>query len=99
MTGGLFGFCRRFAESSIREYQEWSMGTMADQGIVDKPSDHSVDQTVEKLQGILQAKGVKLFALIDHSGEAEKVGMKNASDQAVDLRKPQSWNAFEAGSS
>jgi len=45
-------------------------------GIVDTPSHHSVDQTVEKLKQILQAKGVTLFALIDHSGEAEKVGMK-----------------------
>jgi uncharacterized protein (DUF302 family) len=46
------------------------------EGIVSIPGNHSVDQTVEKLKGILQAKGVTLFALIDHSGEAEKVGMK-----------------------
>ena len=45
-------------------------------GIVDIPSNHSVDQTVEKLRAILEAKGVSLFALIDHSGEAKKVGMK-----------------------
>ena len=45
-------------------------------GIINLPSDHSVDETVKKLQGILQAKGVTLFALVDHSGEAEKVGMK-----------------------
>ena len=45
-------------------------------GIVDIPSNHSVDQTVEKLRAILAAKGVSLFALIDHSGEAKKVGMK-----------------------
>lgn len=45
-------------------------------GIVDIPSSHSVDETVEKLKGILQTKGVALFALVDHSGEAEKVGMK-----------------------
>jgi uncharacterized protein (DUF302 family) len=44
-------------------------------GIIDKLSNHSVDQTVEKLTNILQSKGVTLFALIDHSGEAEKVGM------------------------
>jgi uncharacterized protein (DUF302 family) len=47
-----------------------------DSGIVTKASNHSVDQTVEKLKAILQAKGVALFALVDHSGEAEKVGMK-----------------------
>jgi len=45
-------------------------------GIVDIPSKHSVDETVEKLKGILEAKGVTLFALVDHSGEAEKVGLK-----------------------
>jgi len=48
----------------------------AAKGIVDKPSNHSVDQTVDKLKNILQAKGVALFALVDHSGEAAKVGMK-----------------------
>ena len=50
--------------------------TAPNKGIVDKPSSHSVDQTVEKLKNILQAKGITLFALVDHSGEAEKVGMK-----------------------
>ena len=45
-------------------------------GLIDTPSNHSVDETVKKLAAILQAKEVTLFALIDHSGEAEKVGMK-----------------------
>lgn len=45
-------------------------------GIVDVPSNHSVDETVEKVKGILEAKGITLFALVDHSGQAEKVGMK-----------------------
>ena len=45
-------------------------------GIVTIPSNHTVDQTVENLQALLQSKGITLFALIDHSGEAEKVGLK-----------------------
>jgi uncharacterized protein (DUF302 family) len=45
-------------------------------GIIHKPSNHSVDQTLGKLQAFLQVKGIAVFALIDHSGEAEKVGMK-----------------------
>jgi len=45
-------------------------------GIVDIHSNHSVDETVDKLKGILQAKGVTLFAFVDHSGEADRVGMK-----------------------
>jgi uncharacterized protein (DUF302 family)/uncharacterized membrane protein YidH (DUF202 family) len=45
-------------------------------GVIDIPSNHSVDQTVDKLKAILQSKGVTLFALVDHSGEAEKAGLK-----------------------
>jgi uncharacterized protein (DUF302 family) len=45
-------------------------------GLIDTPSNHSVDETVKKLKGILQAKGITLFALVDHSGEAAKAGMK-----------------------
>jgi uncharacterized protein (DUF302 family) len=52
------------------------MATAANNGIVDKRSKHSVEQTVEALTNILKSKGVAVFALIDHSGEAEKVGLK-----------------------
>jgi uncharacterized protein (DUF302 family) len=49
---------------------------VANNGIVNQPSKHSVDDTLDKLQNILEAKGIAVFALIDHSGEAAKVGMK-----------------------
>jgi uncharacterized protein (DUF302 family) len=45
-------------------------------GIITQASNHPVEQTVEAIQRLLQARGVTLFALIDHSGEAEKVGLK-----------------------
>ena len=45
-------------------------------GLVDMPSRHSVDETVGKLEKILEAKGISLFTVIDHSGEAAKAGMK-----------------------
>src|SRR6516225_7093597 len=51
------------------------MTQSAPNGIVEIPSDHTVDEVVNKLKAILEAKGVTLFALVDHSGEAEKVGM------------------------
>jgi uncharacterized protein (DUF302 family) len=47
-----------------------------DNGVKSIPTNHSVDQAVERLKDILAAKEVTLFALIDHSGEAEKAGMK-----------------------
>ena len=52
------------------------MPSTRDNGIVTQPGNHSLDDTVEKLNEILQARGVTLFAVIDHSGEAAKVGMK-----------------------
>ena len=45
-------------------------------GIVNEPSNHSVDETVERLKTILQASGAVLFGLVDHSGKAEKVGLE-----------------------
>jgi uncharacterized protein (DUF302 family) len=45
-------------------------------GIVEIPSNHSVDQTVQKLEGILKARGVQLFVIVDHSGEAQRAGFK-----------------------
>jgi uncharacterized protein (DUF302 family) len=54
--------------------EAWPM--QKEEGIIKIPSHHSVDETVDKLETILKSKGVTLFALIDHSGEAEKVGLK-----------------------
>jgi uncharacterized protein (DUF302 family)/uncharacterized membrane protein YidH (DUF202 family) len=67
------------SHSEIR--QELTMASAANasvtnSGIVNLASHHSVEQTVAKLTAILQSKGVTLFALVDHGGEAEKVGMK-----------------------
>ena len=44
-------------------------------GIIDERSQHSVEQTVEGVTALLHAKGATLFALVDHSGEAAKIGM------------------------
>jgi uncharacterized protein (DUF302 family) len=46
------------------------------QGIVSKQSRYSVDETVEHFRAILHEKGIKLFAIIDHAGEAASVGIE-----------------------
>jgi uncharacterized protein (DUF302 family) len=51
------------------------MTTITETGIQSLPSAHSVDETAVRLQELFKAKGITLFALVDHSGEAEKVGM------------------------
>jgi uncharacterized protein (DUF302 family) len=58
-------------------------------GIVTVPSRHSVDQTVDKLEELLRAKGVKLFTLVDHSGEAEKAGMRMPPTKLLIFGNPQ----------
>ena len=57
-------------------------------GIVRTLSTHSVDETLEKLQQALRAKGVTIFALIDHSGEAAKVGLKMPATQLLIFGNP-----------
>jgi len=52
------------------------MSLYSTSGIITIPTTHTVDQAVEKLKALLDAKGVTLFAVIDHSGEAEKAGLK-----------------------
>jgi uncharacterized protein (DUF302 family) len=61
-----------------------------EEGIVKIPSHHSVDETVDKLKTILKSKGVTLFALVDHSGEAEKVGIKMSPTKLLIFGNPKS---------
>jgi uncharacterized protein (DUF302 family) len=60
-------------QSTVSEERPVTPGT--NNGIIDKQSHHAVDQTVEALETILQSKGVTLFAVADHSGEAARAGM------------------------
>jgi uncharacterized protein (DUF302 family) len=46
------------------------------EGIKSHLSRHSVDETVSKLQSLLSEKGIKLFCLVDHSGEATAAGLQ-----------------------
>src|ERR1700691_2680022 len=61
---------------------------MALNGIVSLPCHQSVDATVEKLKMILQAKNVRLFALVDHSGEAKKAGMQMPNTKLLIFGNP-----------
>ncbi len=44
-------------------------------GLKTIPSRHSVDETVVKVVNLLREKKIKLFAVIDHSGEAKQAGL------------------------
>ena len=46
------------------------------EGILNLPTNASVDETISRLQSTLQENGVQIFALIDHSGEAKRAGIE-----------------------
>ena len=50
--------------------------TTEQNGLVNVLSSHSVDDTVAKLEAMLREKQVKIFAVIDHSGEAKLAGLE-----------------------
>jgi uncharacterized protein (DUF302 family) len=57
-------------------------------GVVTIESKHTVDETVEKLKSILAAKGVTLFAVVDHGGEAAKAGLAMPNTKLVIFGNP-----------
>lgn len=66
---------RSSTSSNAATREEIPMQPATDNGVKKIASNHSVDETVERLKTILQNKGVMLFALVDHSGEAQKIGL------------------------
>jgi len=64
------------------------MASASDKGIIDRPSRRSVDETVDALKELLHAKGVPLFAIIDHSGEAAKAGLRMAPTKLLIFGNP-----------
>jgi len=48
-------------------------------GITDVASRHSVAQSLDRLESILKAKGITVFARIEHSAEAAKFGLSMRS--------------------
>jgi uncharacterized protein (DUF302 family) len=61
---------------------------MQGNGVLQVASKYSVDATVQRLESVLAERGIRVFALIDHSGEAEKVGMKMRPTKLVIFGNP-----------
>ena len=64
------------------------MSTSQENGTVHLGSPYSVPETLKRLESILQSRGLTVFARIDHSGEAEKVGMKMHPTQLIIFGSP-----------
>jgi uncharacterized protein (DUF302 family) len=63
------------ARQHFKDIKGASMEPDTNFGIAERPSNYSVEQTMDRLKNALQSKGISLFAVIDHSGEAERVGI------------------------
>jgi uncharacterized protein (DUF302 family) len=57
-------------------------------GLVTVASHYSVEDTVNRMQAAFAEKGLQVFAVIDHSGEAEKVGLKMRPTKVVIFGSP-----------
>ena len=57
-------------------------------GLIQVASHYSVDETVKRLEAAFVEKALQVFALIDHSGEAEKVGLKMRPTKVLIVGSP-----------
>ena len=64
------------------------MASLPDNGLIHLRSPYSVPETLKRLQSVLQAKNLDVFARVDHSGEAEKVGLKMRPTQLIVFGSP-----------
>ena len=64
------------------------------QGVVTLPTAGTVAEALERLLGVLKARGVKVFAVIDHSGEAARVGEHLPDTKLVIFGNPSAGTAL-----
>jgi uncharacterized protein (DUF302 family) len=64
------------------------MDAMLGNGMVHIRSHYSVRETLQRLESVLHTHGLTIFGRIDHSGEAEKVGLKMRPTQVLIFGSP-----------
>jgi uncharacterized protein (DUF302 family) len=64
------------------------MPPLPENGLIHVSSPYSVAETVQRLESILRAKNLLIFARIDHSGEAAKVGLAMRPTQLIIFGSP-----------
>ncbi len=74
---------------SIVTHQAGDGGGLVSNGLVTKTSPRSVPDTVSRLSELVAAKGMKLFAVIDHSGEAMAGGLDLRDTKVVVFGSPE----------
>lgn len=64
------------------------MASLPDNGLVHVRSPYSVAETLRRLESVLKAKNLSVFARVDHSGEAAKVGLAMRPTQLIIFGSP-----------
>jgi uncharacterized protein (DUF302 family) len=65
------------------------MASLPDNGLIHLKSPYSVPETLKRLESVLQGRNLTVFARVDHSGEAEKAGLKMRPTQLIVFGSPQ----------
>jgi uncharacterized protein (DUF302 family) len=79
---------RRVSALNLFKTQEALMPAIPENGVVRIASQHSVAKTVAKLESLLRARNVELFAIVDHSGAAESAGLKMPNTKLLIFGNP-----------
>ncbi len=66
----------------------------AGSNVVTKPSRYSVPETIDRIEQAVTAKGMKVFARIDHGGEAKNVGLTMQPTQLLIFGNPKGGTAL-----
>jgi uncharacterized protein (DUF302 family) len=77
-----------FSDGCFSGFLENAMAN--ENGLIQVASHYSVDETVKRLEAAFVEKALQVFALIDHSGEAEKVGLKMRPTKVLIVGSPKS---------
>ena len=66
------------------------MTSRPDSGVIHLRSPHSFANTLQRLESVITTKGIAIFARIDHSGEAAKVGLTMPPTELLIFGSPKS---------
>ncbi len=66
----------------------------ADSTVITKPSKYSVSETIDRIEKAVMEKGMKIFARIDHGGEAKKAGLEMRSTELLIFGNPKGGTAL-----
>jgi uncharacterized protein (DUF302 family) len=81
-----YEMCSNFSYSgAISQLPETDPG----KAVVTKTANGSVNDVVAKLCDLVESRGLKLFAVIDHSGEAHRAGLKLRDTKVVIFGSPE----------